>query len=179
MKHCVMVALLISATTIANAGEKSACEMLTQNDAEQLVGGSLSSAVTSKTEPGSSDPRISCGYFPKGYNFETAEGPPDLGIEVTVHATKSAESAKRFYEASFSMSNQAKSDPGSPFGKDTIKKLKGIGDMAFLVDRSTFQTALFFVVKGGTLMQVQVWKKAGSPSQIATNAAKQIVVKLH
>jgi hypothetical protein len=178
MKHWMMMALFLGVTTMAHAEVKTACGMLTQQDAEQLVGGPLGNAVASKAEPGSSDPKTSCGFFPKGYSFESAEGPPEMGIEVTVHTAKNAESAKRFYEASLSMSNQAKSDPGSPFSKDKITKLKEIGDVAFLVDRISFKTALIFVVKGSTLMQVQVWKKAGATDQVATNAAKQLVDKL-
>jgi hypothetical protein len=176
MKQLAMIAIVLGGMTAACAQAKTACDFVTQKEAEQLVGAPLAKAVEGK---GSSDSNeTSCGFFPNGFRLETAEGPPESALKLSVHAMKTADSAKRFYEASYSMSNEAKSQPGSPLANDKITKLKGLGDAAFIVDRASHHTAFVFILKGSALAQVQIWKTAGSPAQIATSAAKQIATKL-
>jgi hypothetical protein len=166
----------------ANAADPpSACAVLSEKEALALTGGPLREVIKNEKKPtdeNGSDHSTACGYFPKGYNFEKAEGPPERGIMITLHNMPSKEAAKRYYNGLFDMVNM----PGATRPGDKITPVSGLGEAAYLkvgkvgLDSSGDLADIGFL-KGNVMGLLQVWAKR-PPGETAQSAAKQIISKL-
>jgi hypothetical protein len=176
----IPLGLLLASAVQAGAPVPTACATFSQADAIGRLGGPLGEVekLDRKAEASNGgDHRSSCGYFPKGYHFETAEGPPERGIVVELHALPSADAARRFYEGVLSMHAQTAPAAAAP------TTVTGIGEAAYL--KPTFLsgapssriTTLTFR-KGSVVASVQVWKNAAPVDEIARGAAMQVLAKL-
>lgn len=165
-----------------------ACTLLTEADAVARTGGPLGSAYKQELKPAAEngyDHTTVCGFYPKGYDIQKAEAPPERGMMLSLHAMRKPEDAKAFYDnTALPLVDLAKSGSG-PFAGAKVKPITGIGQAAMLDVKllkmpsgaeSTIATVWF--LKGAVYGQVQVWKKGGDPEPIARDAAKAFVAKL-
>lgn len=178
----VFVALL-AAPALAAAAPTRSCATLSEAEAGQLAGAPLAETATHEVKPADDnghDSQSSCGHFPKGYHIETAEGPPDSGVLVELHAFPDADDAKRFYSGVLRMHTQMQGGPG---GGNTVVPVKGIGEGAYLLPvvlpNSTSKITTLTFLKGSVVASVQVWTRTGSPDAIARAAAVQVLPRLH
>ena len=172
-----IVTLLAACGLAANAAA-GACDLLSEAEAVKLVGAALGAVEKSESKPDATnghDYTTVCGYFPKGYDLKTAEGPPDAGILVTLHTMPDAAAAKRYYEGVMGMLKE---------NHEPVKPVSGIGDGAYLhpfkMPGSPVQTTTLTFLKANVMAMVQVWKKAAAaPDDIARAASLQAAGKLH
>jgi hypothetical protein len=166
------VLFLISTASAVVAGEPpSACAVLSESDAVALVGGPLGEVFKDEIAPtraNGQDHSTSCGYFPRGYNINTADGPPERGLLLTLHAMRNKEDARRFF------------DNTTDAGADKKGALKGVGDAAALKESKIEgdKVVNFSFLKNSISANLTTWKKGGDVPAIATGAAKKIVAKL-
>jgi len=163
------------------AGAPPACTALTEKEALALVGGPLGAVSREQVKPTAEnghDVADGCGYFPKGYDFAQADGPPERGIMVTLHSMPDGEAAKRFYNQMFKMAGMSVgAQPGV-----SIAPVSGLGEGAYLQlmtldSKPPVRLANIGFYKGGVMGLMQVWLK-GPPGEVAQKAAKGIISKL-
>lgn len=172
----------LSIAGVTNAAEEpSACGVLSEKDAVAVTGGPLGEVykheVKAAAENGN-DHDTECGYFPKGYNLEKAEAPPERGLMITLHTMRSKSDAKRFYDRLFDMAKQSgAAQPGTK-----IAPVSGLGEAAYLElikfdPKSNQELANIGFLKGNVMGFMQLWLRR-PPGDTAQAAAKQIISKL-
>jgi len=85
LKLVVTGAMAVPATGLAQT--RTACELLSADEAASLMGAPLPEPFKSETLPemhNGHDHATACGWFPKGYNPATADAPPERGILLTL-----------------------------------------------------------------------------------------------
>lgn len=196
MKRLFIIAVLGVALWTQNApaapqkqaASSNACFLLSDTEAGAIMGGLLTEVIKSEQQASPENGRdhfTSCGYFPKGYNFERAERPPELGLELKIHAMQTIDDAGRFYENMLAMSNEMKNVPDSPLANSVITPLVNKQMKAFLVESkvepgpgSTFAIGTIYFVKGKNFGQLQAWKKGATVTENVKSASKKIFPKL-
>ena len=199
MKSIILLALLAGtgswAMTALAADRTStgstppvACALLGEEEAVALVGGTLGEVFKNEELPtmeNGHDHNSVCGFFPKGYNIQKADHPPERGLQLQLHAMQTSANAKTFYEQTLASHQEMTRMPGSPFAGNKITTLKGMGEEAFLLEkkiepepRSSYEIATIYFVKGTVMGQLTAWKKASPASEIAKSAAKKVLLKL-
>jgi hypothetical protein len=184
--HLKFSALMMSAglvvAGIASAADAPvACSVLTEKDAVAVTGGPLGAVFKHETKPvdvNGHDHETGCGYFPKGYDLDKAEGPPERGLMVTLHTMRNKADAKRFYERMYDMAKESgAAQPGSK-----IAPVAKLGEAAYLQlikfdPKSGQELANVGFLKGNVMGFLQLWLKRplGAAAQAA---AQQIVVRL-
>jgi hypothetical protein len=178
---------LLAMSAMAVSKTPVAATLLSEKEAVALVGGPLGEVFKNEELPtmqNGHDHNSVCGFFPKGYNIQTADRPPERGVQLQLHAMRTNAEAKTFYEHTLSMNQKMAGMPG-PFAGNKITLLKGMGEVAFLLEQksepesgSSYEIASVTFVKGNVMAQLMVWKKAASATEIAKNAAKQVLSKL-
>lgn len=168
----------------AAAKAATACAVLSAPEAVALVGGPLGEVFRSEDKPtmqNGYDHDTVCGYFPKGYNIQKADRPPERGLQVQLHTMRNNHDAKTFYERMADMTMQ----PGGPFPDAKVTPLQGVGEAAFLRELNiepepgaVYHVASVSFLKGKVMGQVMVWKKAAPVDQIAHKAVQQVLAKL-
>jgi hypothetical protein len=165
----------------AAEGQAARCAVLTEAAAVKLLGGPLGEVSRSETRPtaeNGNEHQTGCGYFPKGYDLEKAEGPPERGILITIHQMPAAAGAKRYYDGVLGMLKQAGEAPGG----SKITPVTGIGEAAYLkpvvLPGSTSKIVTLTFLKADKMVDVQVWKNAVPVVEIARAAALQVLAKL-
>ncbi len=157
-----------------------ACSLLSSTDATTLAGAPLPENFKAETPPtreNGNDHTTVCGWFPKGYDLRNADGPPEAGVQLTVHAMKAAADAKAFHTNSAEMTREiAKSGPLA--GK--VSSPSGLGENAILdvkaLGRGHVATLKF--LKGTAALQIQAWSKDARAADIAIQAARQVAAKI-
>src|SRR5579864_6748915 len=169
-----VLALVAIASTV-HAGT-SAGEVLGEAEAVKLLKNPLGSIKKSETPPDATngnDRMTICGYFPKGYDLETADAPPDAGLMVTLHALPDAAAAKRYYEGVMGAIKES---------GEKLMPVTGVGDAGFSqasnVAGSAVHVAILTFLKGNIMAMVQVWTKAAAPDEIVRAASLQIAGRL-
>jgi hypothetical protein len=171
------VGLLMAGSANA-AGPPAACAVLSEKQAVALAGGPLGAVVKQESMPADDnghDHTTKCGYFPKGYDVDKADGPPERGIMITLHAMPDSEAAKRFYEQLFSMAGRSiASVPGA-----RIAPASGLGEAAYvqlmtLDSNPPVQLANVGFFKGSVMGFMRVWLKR-PPGDTARDAARQVI----
>jgi hypothetical protein len=169
--------------TAAVAAPIDACAVLSDADAARLAGAALGEVARHEVKPddgNGNDQQTACGHFPKGYHIESAEGPPDSGVLVELHAFRSGGEARRFYEGVLGMHTDMQKASGSAGPRLTM--VGGIGDGAYLLPTvlpsSPSKITTLTFLKGSVVASVQVWKKATASDPIARAAAMQVLAKL-
>lgn len=193
MKRCAVLVLSLGVfgwMSSAFGGAKSlvACDLMNEKEAIALVGGPLGEVFKEEELPtieNGHDHNSVCGFFPKGYKIQDADRPPERGLLFTLHAMQTDAAAKHFYEHVLASKRDMAKIAGSPSSGDRITPLRGMGEAAFLVETkimgepdSYYSVATMYFLKGSVMGQVQVWKKAGSPMEIAEIAVKKVLAKL-
>jgi hypothetical protein len=173
--HMSKSALTFLAIALTVHAATSACEVLSEADAVKLLKNPLGSIKKSETMPDATngnDHMTICGYFPKGYDLETADGPPDAGLMVTLHTMPDAAAAKRYYEGVMGTLKES---------GEKLKPVTGVGDAGYSQQSSTAGLAVHVTIltffKGNVMAMVQVWAKA-TPDEIARAASLQIAGRL-
>jgi hypothetical protein len=169
--------------TVVAAAPVDACAMLSDADAARLAGAALGEVARHEVKPddgNGNDQQSSCGHFPKGYHIESADGPPESGVLVELHAFRSGGEAKRFYEGVLGMHTDMQKASGGAGSKPTM--VSGIGEGAYLLPTvlpsSPSKITTLTFLKGSVVAAVQVWKKAAAPDPIARAAAMLVLAKL-
>jgi hypothetical protein len=193
MNYSVFSVLLLGSViclALAMAGTKSpiACEILSEKDALALVGGPLGELFKTEEAPSKENgyDHISvCGFFPKGYNIQKADRPPERGLQLQLHSMRNATDAKNLYNNSLSTAEVMSKMPGNPYSGAAITPLKGMGQAAFMQvtkiepgPSSSYQIAIVTFLKGNVMGQLTTWKKATPVEEIAKSAAKQVISRL-
>ena len=193
MNYPVLTVLLLGsviclASAMAETKSPIACHMLSEKDALALVGGPLGEVFKNEEAPSKENgyDHISvCGFFPKGYNIQKADRPPERGLQLQLHAMRNATDAKNFYDISLSTAEAMSKMPGNPYSGAAITPLKGMGQSAFLrvtkiepEPSSSYQIAIVIFLKGNVMGQLTAWKKATPAEEIAKSAAKQVISRL-
>jgi hypothetical protein len=168
----------------AAAQAATACAVLSAQEAVTLVGGPLDEVFHREDKPtmqNGYDHDTVCGYFPKGYNIQKADRPPERGLQVQLHTMRNNDDAKTFYERIADMSMQ----PSGPFTDAKLTPLQGVGEAAFLrasqlepEPGAVYQVASVTFLKGKVMGQLTVWKKAAPVDHIANSAVQQVIAKL-
>ncbi len=183
MMRFLLPLLLVSlcAGTARAADAPHACAALSEADAAKLLGGPLGEVSKFERKPApenGNDHQTACGYFPKGYNIDKAEGPPVRGILVTFHTLLNNADAKRYYGGILDMQKDMAQAPGGA----TVTPVSGIGEGAYLkpfaIANSPSKITTLTFLKANVMASVQVWKNAAPVDDIAAAAAKQILTKL-
>ena len=179
----IPLGFLLAAAVQAGGVVPAACATLSQAEAISRLGGPLGEVekLDKKADPSNGgDHQSACGYFPKGYHLETAEGPPERGIMVELHTLPSADAARRFYEGVLSMHAQLAGTGGTAGDVTTVS---GIGEAAYLKPTVLPGAASSRIVtltfrKGSVVASVQVWKNGAPVDEIARGAGTLVVAKL-
>lgn len=162
----------LSVTDASAAGASVACTALTAQDAAALMGAPLESNFAKESPPDAvngNDHTTVCGWFPKGYALATADGPPERGVQLTLHTFRKPAEARKFHDMT---------KDGPPGGKP--KAVAGVGEGA-VIDQKVFsgtQVATIRFLKGVHAAQIQTWRKDKGAAESATAAARQVVGKL-
>ena len=178
LKLVVIGAMVVPATGLAQT--RTACELLSADEAASLMGAPLPEPFKSETLPemhNGHDHATACGWFPKGYNPATAEAPPERGILLTLHRLRTATEAQTFHSRiTTTIRDAARSNPAL----GTSSCAAGIGEAAELGQKelARVRIATLRFLKGTVAGQVQVWRKDGPAGDAATAAARQVVAKL-
>ena len=162
-----------------------ACNVMTEKDAVTHVGAPLGSVSRDEVKPTSQngyDHVTTCGYFPKGYDIRRADRPPELGVELQLHARRNKEDAKDSYDAFLGMAEQRSM---TAKGEGKIVQVAGTGEAAYLMTRklepqpgAVYEIAYVRILKGSVTAQVTAWKKGAPADEIAKAAAKQVASRL-
>jgi hypothetical protein len=165
-----------------------ACSVLGESEAVALVGGPLGEIFRHEEKPHAQngyDQASVCGYFPKGYNIQKADRPPERGLELALHVLRNKADAKAYYDNSVTARQEMARLPGSPFINAKYTPLAGMGEAAVMEVRTlepepnvTYNVAAVIFLKGSVMGQVTTWKKAAPADAIASTAAKQVIAKL-
>lgn len=171
----------------ASAGGSMDCSLYTEKDALATAGGPLGEVVQSERKPeaeNGDDHTTSCGYFPKGFDFDKADGPPERGVEVQIHRLPSAQAARRMYDFTLEAVEEMARQTGmrNPDGK-AATPLAGAGEAAFvrvlkLMEPEPGQarySAMATFVKGSVMGQVTVWKTGKTAPHGESGAAARLV----
>jgi hypothetical protein len=178
LKLVVIGAMAVPATGVAQA--RTACELLSADEAASLMGAPLPEPFKGETPPVAQngyDHATSCGWFPKGFSMATADAPPERGVLLTLHRLRTPAEAKTFHgQSTGMMRDAAKSNPA--LGKSS--RAAGIGEAAELGQKELggVRIATLRFLKGTVAGQVQVWRKDGPAGDVATAAARSVVAKL-
>ena len=166
----------IAAPGAGVAQPRSACAVLTAQEAASLMGASLPEAFKGETPPDAQnghDHTTVCGWFPKGYKLATADGPPERGIQLSLHTFRTPAEAKTFHTNIAEMVQEAAKSSPIP-GK--FSRAAGVGEAAQLEQKQlagVHLTTLRFL-KGKVAAQLQVWRKDGPSGDTATAAGKKL-----
>lgn len=186
-RHLALVAVLVGGGLAVPASAMApdvttACSTLSEPEAIKLLGGPLGEVLKTETtasDENGDDHQTTCGHFPKGYNLEHAGGPPERGILITLHKMRNESAAKRYYDGVYQM---LKGMPESHGGGSKITSLNGIGEGAYLkhivLPNSTSKIVNLTLLKHSFMVDIQIWKNAGSVDEIAQQAARQVLAKL-
>jgi hypothetical protein len=181
---CVMALL----PAPVQAGEPAACDLVSEKEAQALVGGPLGEVF--RTEQKASvenghDHLTVCGYFPAGYDIQKADEPPEQGLEIQLHNLRSNADAVSFYENAHAAYQEMSRAPDNPLEGGTISPLEGMGEGAFLLESkldaaqgAPYEIANVYVVKGRMMVQITAWKRAAPAGEIATEAAQKVLARL-
>ena len=182
----LFAALALQTVPTSAAGETpAACAVLSQAEAAKLAGaplGEIAKGEVKASDQNGNDHQTSCGYFPKGYHIDKADGPPDSGLLVELHAFRSADDAKRFYEGVLGMHMEMAKARGNAGAGGAVTTVSGIGEGAYLLPTVLPNPAAKIVTlttrKGSIVASVQVWKNAAPVDPIARAAGARVVAKL-
>jgi hypothetical protein len=168
--HALGVALALAAASAARAADPDACRALREADAVAIVGGPLGEVFRNDTPASAEnggDHTTVCGWFPKGYDVRSADGPPARGLLLAFHAMRTPEDARNFHEAMSTMPS-----PGKP--------VAGVGEAASLQQTTAGGDAVVHVhfLAKNVAAQVTAWKKGGDVAAAATEAAKKSAATL-
>jgi hypothetical protein len=177
--------VVVGVVPVVAAGKAPvAASVLSANEAAALVRGPLDEVAKYEVKPTSEngqDHNTSCGYFPKGYRIDTADRPPDRGIQVALHTFPTSGEAKQFFD--LTRDGEKQLAEANPTAKVTA--LPGVGTGAILTTKritpepkAVYQIAMASFWKGKTMAQITVWKLGSPASAIATTAAKQVASRL-
>jgi hypothetical protein len=165
-----------------------ACGVLGEQEALALVGGPLGEIFRHEETPGAQngyDHASICGFFPKGYDIQKADHPPERGLELALHSLRTRGEAKAYYENSLAARQEMAKLPGSPLLSAKYTTLAGVGEAAVMESRTlepeqkvTYSVAAVIFLKGSVMGQVTTWKKGAPDDTIASSAAKQVMAKL-
>ena len=190
MKRIILSGLLLGTfigvtPALAADAALTACTALSEADAVKLLGGPLGEVAKREVKPTAEngyDNNTSCGYFPKGYSLEEAEGPPERGLIVQFHTMRNKDDAKHFYEGVLDLHKQMHEAPGSPSAGTRITTVSGMGEGAHLnpvtIPNSRSKIVTITFLKGNLVGSVQVFNNAAPVDDIARAAAKQILAKM-
>lgn len=180
--------LACSSALAADSKARVACSALDEKDAVQLLGGPLGEVFKNEVLPSPENGRdhnTVCGFFPNGYKIQSADGPPERGVQLQLHAMTNEAAAQAFYDNAFQSRKDMANMPGSPLAGSKISTLTGIGKAAFLVERdpssargASYKLATLGLLKGNVMAQIQVWKNDGSAGEIARNAGRKVAARL-
>lgn len=178
MKLVVIGAMVVPASGVAQA--RTACELLSAEEAAALLGAPLPEPFKSETLPvaqNGHDHATACGWFPKGYSMATADAPPERAVVLTLHRLRTPAEARTWHsQSTATMRDAAKTQPA--LGKSP--PAAGIGEAAELGQKELggVRIATLRFLKGTVAGQVQVWRKDGPAGDAATAAARRVVAKL-
>jgi hypothetical protein len=191
VKRLIALVLLVCAVGSVWAADQTppmACAVLSEQEALALVGGPLGEIFRHVETPHAQngyDYASICGFFPKGYDIQKADRPPERGIEVALHSLRTKADAKAYYDNSLAARQEMAKLPGSPFVNARYTAVGGLGEAAVLESRSlepepkvTYSVAAVIFLKGSVMGQVTTWKKGTPDDTIASAAAKQVTAKL-
>ncbi len=168
--------------------EPLADSLFTQADAVAWLGGPLEDTFRQEEEPSSENGRDHVtvrGWYPKGWNPQTAEAPPERAIQVVVHAFADTAGAERFYEFVHDRDEGSVKHTDGPFAGFAFTSLDGLGDVAH-VKHGSLPGAGGAKISLGTLsfrsgrafVQMQVWMADGTALDRAQQAARVMAAKL-
>jgi hypothetical protein len=185
-----LIALTVLAATFAAGtpgAPPAAGALLAEKEATALVGAPLGAVFANEVAPTTENGRDHTtvrGYFPKGYDLETAEGPPERGILLSLHAMPTPEAARRFHDAMRSMTEERLAAPDAPKGV-TLADADSLGDVAHVrvapapgPPDAGIRVAEVTFVSGRVMGQLTVWSKRDAAA-IARRAAREVCAKLH
>ena len=185
MRYISSVLLLAAGLLMAGVSNAAdapvACAVLSEKEAVAITGGPLGEVFKHEKKPSAengNDHDTECGYFPKGYDLEKAEAPPERGLMITLHTMLTKSEAKRYYDRLFEMAKEAGgAQPGSK-----IAPVSGLGEAAYLQlikfdAKSGQELANIGFLKGNVMGFLQLWLKR-PPGATAQTAARQIISKL-
>lgn len=193
MNYLVLAVMLLGsaicfASAMALTKSPTACDMLNERHALALVSGPLGEVFKNEEAPSKENDydHISvCGFFPKGYNIQKADRPPERGLQLQLHAMRNPADAKNFYDNSLSTPEAMSKIPGNPYSGAAITPLKGMGQAAFLrvikiepEPGPSYHIVIVTFLKGNVTGQMTTWKKAAPVEEIAKSAAKQVISRL-
>jgi len=193
MKYSILLLFLMGTgvwalSALAGSIMPVASALLSEKDALALVGGPLGEVFKTEelpTRENGYDHISVCGFFPKGYDIQKADRPPERGVQIQLHAMRTSAEAKSFYEHTLASNQEMTRMQGSPFAGNKITPLKGMGEAAFLLENkiepepgSPYEIATVMFLKGNVMAQLMVWKKAAPATEIAKNTAKMVLSKL-
>lgn len=179
---------LFAASVHAEPKAPIACGVLNEKDALALVGGPLGEVFQAEEKPEMSngyDHNSVCGFFPKGYNIQEADLPPERGTQLQLHVLRNKTDAKNFYDNTLENTQNIINKSGSPLSDAKITPIAHMSDEAFLQSdkiepdpKSIYRIATVTFLKGNIMGQLQVWKKTTPVDEIAKTAAKRIISRL-
>jgi hypothetical protein len=174
--------LMLVSTAGAVGAEVTACSTFSEDEAAKVLGGPLGAVYKSEAaaaDDNGNEHKTQCGHFPKGYDLDKAEGPPERGVLVTLHTMPSGEAAKRYYDGVLEM---LKGMPEAQGGGAKITTVSGIGSGAYLkptpLPNSASKIVTLTFLKGSVMADVQIWKSSGPVDQVAREAARLVMAKL-
>jgi hypothetical protein len=183
--NCIMLLLLFASNAVAT---KVACDVINEKEAVALVGGALGEIFKAEVLPTAEngyDHSTVCGFFPKGYDIQKADRPPERGIQLHLHVFKTKTTAKTFYEQSAEMDKEMSTQEGSPTKGAKIIPVAGIGQAAYLTESknepepgSSYSVTNSAFLKGNAVGFVMGWKKGASPTSQVKDALKKVSSKL-
>ncbi len=168
--------------------EPVADSLLSQADAVAWLGGPLEDTFQQEGEPSSDnghDHMTVRGWYPKGWNPQTAEAPPQRAIQAVVHAFADTSGAKRFYEFVRDRDEGAVGRGDGPFAGFAFAPIEALADECHAKhgalpgeDGAKISLATLSFRSGRTFVQMQVWMADGSALERATRAAREMDAKL-
>lgn len=161
----------LAITDASAAGPSMACTALGAKDAAALMGAPLEANFSNEIAADAvngHDHTTVCGWFPKGYDLQKADGPPERGVMLTLHTFRTPAEAKQFHDMT---------KTGPPGGK--AQAVPGVGQDAVIDEKSFSGTRVATIrfLKGVHAAQIQTWRKEKAADS-ATAAAKQVVGKI-
>jgi hypothetical protein len=165
---------------VGAADTPNVCAVFPEAEAVKLLGGPLGEVYKPESKPtpqNGYEHQTGCGYFPKGYDYDKTEAPPNVGILVSFQTMRNDADAKRLYEAGLRMGQSAIQGPGSA----KFTPVSGMGEGGYLtvvsMPNSPARANLTFL-KGKIVVAVVVWKTAAAVDDMARVAAKQVLGRL-
>lgn len=162
--------------------------LLSQAEAVAWLGGPLEDTFQQEEEASAEnghDHMTVRGWYPKGWNPQTADAPPDRAIQAVVHAFADTAGAERFYGFIHTRDERSVQAAEGPFAGFLVRTLEGVADAAHVKHGDLpgkgggkVSLATLSFLRGRTFVQMQVWMADGSAVERATRAAKEMSAKL-